>query len=277
MSKTEQVLILEPPAELHFKGTFTSIVTSILKLNNPTEQRVCFKVKTTAPKQYCVRPNSGIIEPKKAVEVAVMLQPFEYNPNEKNKHKFMVQTMFAPDGDFNQDHLWRDATPDSLMDSKLRCVFEAIVDATSNGQNTTDTFSSLNSSDTTKNDLQAAAVKSSPKVSNTERRKVTENEALKGTSTMQDVDGKEAVVRQRARASESGQVSSSRMSRPAEESSSRPVLKQQQPVGVHHQVTAFHEDGSSSGSIVSILQNPFALALMVLVLLLGVLMGKFLL
>ena len=27
-----------------------------------------------------------------------MLQPFDYDPNEKNKHKFMVQTMFAPDG-----------------------------------------------------------------------------------------------------------------------------------------------------------------------------------
>jgi len=28
----------------------------------------------------------------------VMLQPFDYDPNEKNKHKFMVQTMYAPDG-----------------------------------------------------------------------------------------------------------------------------------------------------------------------------------
>lgn len=27
-----------------------------------------------------------------------MLQPFDYDPQEKNKHKFMVQTMFAPDG-----------------------------------------------------------------------------------------------------------------------------------------------------------------------------------
>ena len=27
-----------------------------------------------------------------------MLQPFDYDPNEKNKHKFMVQTMFAPEG-----------------------------------------------------------------------------------------------------------------------------------------------------------------------------------
>ena len=27
----------------------------------------------------------------------VMLQPFSYDPNEKNKHKFMVQSMYAPD------------------------------------------------------------------------------------------------------------------------------------------------------------------------------------
>lgn len=26
----------------------------------------------------------------------VMLQPFDYDPNEKSKHKFMVQSMFAP-------------------------------------------------------------------------------------------------------------------------------------------------------------------------------------
>lgn len=28
--------------------------------------------------------------------LAVMLQPFDYDPNEKSKHKFMVQSMFAP-------------------------------------------------------------------------------------------------------------------------------------------------------------------------------------
>lgn len=27
---------------------------------------------------------------------SVMLQPFDYDPNEKSKHKFMVQTIFAP-------------------------------------------------------------------------------------------------------------------------------------------------------------------------------------
>lgn len=28
--------------------------------------------------------------------LSVMLQPFDYDPNEKSKHKFMVQSMLAP-------------------------------------------------------------------------------------------------------------------------------------------------------------------------------------
>ena len=33
------------------------------------------------------------------------LQPFEYDPQEKNRHKFMVQSMFAPEGEINPDTL----------------------------------------------------------------------------------------------------------------------------------------------------------------------------
>ncbi|XP_013407432.1 vesicle-associated membrane protein/synaptobrevin-binding protein isoform X1 [Lingula anatina] len=125
VAKQEQVLQLDPATELRFKGPFTDVVTSDLNLQNPSDRKVCFKVKTTAPKRYCVRPNSGIIDPKSEVKVAVMLQPFDYDPSEKNKHKFMVQTMFAPDGPIeSQENLWKDITPDQLMDSKLKCVFE---------------------------------------------------------------------------------------------------------------------------------------------------------
>jgi len=124
MAKQDQVIILEPSGELRFRGPFTDVVTATLKLTNPTDKKICFKVKTTAPKRYCVRPNSGVVEPKAAVEVAVMLQPFEYDPSEKNKHKFMVQTMYAPDGPYDAETLWKDAKSEALMDSKLKCVFE---------------------------------------------------------------------------------------------------------------------------------------------------------
>ncbi|ELU18444.1 hypothetical protein CAPTEDRAFT_168430 [Capitella teleta] len=107
-----------------FAGPFTDVVMTELKLSNPTEKRVCFKVKTTAPKRYCVRPNSGIIEPGGKVAVSLMLQPFTYDPKEKNKHKFMVLTMVAPDEFESQDALWKEMPQDQLMDSKLKCVFE---------------------------------------------------------------------------------------------------------------------------------------------------------
>ncbi|KAK2504282.1 hypothetical protein MC885_005933, partial [Smutsia gigantea] len=51
-------------------GPFTDVVTTNLKLGNPTDRNVCFKVKTTAPRRYCVRPNSGIIDAGASINVS---------------------------------------------------------------------------------------------------------------------------------------------------------------------------------------------------------------
>ncbi|KAB0792171.1 hypothetical protein PPYR_14130 [Photinus pyralis] len=124
MAKPEQVLTIEPQNELRFRGPFSVPVTSYMKLTNPSDRKVLFKIKTTAPKKYCVRPNSGILEPSSNAEIAICLQPFVFDPVEKNKHKFMVQTVYAPDSDANLEQLWKDINPEQMMDSKLKCVFE---------------------------------------------------------------------------------------------------------------------------------------------------------
>ncbi|XP_066520391.1 vesicle-associated membrane protein-associated protein B/C isoform X2 [Hoplias malabaricus] len=124
MARPEQVLLLEPQHELKFRGPFTDVVTTTLKLANPTDRNVCFKVKTTAPRRYCVRPNSGVIDAGTSINVSVMLQPFDYDPNEKSKHKFMVQSLIAPPDMTDMEGVWKEAKPEELMDSKLRCVFE---------------------------------------------------------------------------------------------------------------------------------------------------------
>ena len=125
-------------------GPFTSQVSSSMRLSNPSDRKVCFKIKTTAPKRYCVKPNSGVIDPKQTVQISgnfrpqirfnllalcdlrkiitcisVSLQPFEYDPNEKNRHKFMVQSMFAPEGDINQDTLVRSQFNTESVSKKL--------------------------------------------------------------------------------------------------------------------------------------------------------------
>lgn len=53
-------------------GPFTEVVTANLNLRNPSNNPVIFKVKTTAPKQYCVRPNSGLLQPSAAADIAGM-------------------------------------------------------------------------------------------------------------------------------------------------------------------------------------------------------------
>jgi vesicle-associated membrane protein-associated protein A len=40
-----------------------------MSLKNPTEKTILFKIKTTAPKKYCVRPNCGYVDPKSVVEI----------------------------------------------------------------------------------------------------------------------------------------------------------------------------------------------------------------
>lgn len=118
------VLTVEPQNELKFRGPFTVPITSYMKITNPTETKVAYKIKTTAPKKYCVRPNGGVLDPEQSVEIAVSLQPFEYDQSEKNRHKFMVQSLIVPDEDYNLDNLWRDTPTETLWIYKLKCVFE---------------------------------------------------------------------------------------------------------------------------------------------------------
>lgn len=41
-----------------------------MTLKNPSDKKVAFKIKTTAPKRYCVRPNCGELGPKEKAEIS---------------------------------------------------------------------------------------------------------------------------------------------------------------------------------------------------------------
>ena len=124
--KHPQVLELNPTHELVFYGPFEKIATSYLDLKNPSDERVCFKVKTTAPKRYCVRPNCGFLEPYKGIKIAIMLQPMDAGiMEERKKHKFMVQSAIVSRQLESPvlEEIWAKIPPENIMDSKLRCSF----------------------------------------------------------------------------------------------------------------------------------------------------------
>lgn len=62
--------------------------------NNSTEP-LAFKVKTTAPKLYCVRPNASIVPPGESVKISLILQGFTQPlPKDyKCKDKFLIVSL----------------------------------------------------------------------------------------------------------------------------------------------------------------------------------------
>jgi len=118
------------PVELGFQRPFTNEVSQILRIRNPNQTPVAFKVKTTAPKQYCVRPNSGRIQPGKEVGVTVLLQAMKEQPpaDAKCRDKFLVQSVaVTADKEFtNIGAIWQhvdDAERSSVQEKKIRVVY----------------------------------------------------------------------------------------------------------------------------------------------------------
>ncbi|QKX56329.1 uncharacterized protein TRUGW13939_03430 [Talaromyces rugulosus] len=114
-------------SDLGFRRPFDREVTETLRLRNANSDPVAFKVKTTAPKHYCVRPNSGRIEPGRYVEVQVLLQAMKEDPpaDAKCKDKFLVQSV-AITGDLefsNVTSIFEKAPKSSVQERKIRVTW----------------------------------------------------------------------------------------------------------------------------------------------------------
>ncbi|KAH7193734.1 PapD-like protein [Fusarium flagelliforme] len=112
------------PFELSFKRPFTTEVSQVLTLRNPNSTPVAFKVKTTAPKQYCVRPNAGRIEAGQSFDVSVLLQAMKQDPapDARCRDKFLVQsTAITADKEFaSHTAVLETADKASLIERKIR-------------------------------------------------------------------------------------------------------------------------------------------------------------
>jgi len=80
------------PQELAFKVTPDNYSTKQLRLSNRSKQTMAFKIKTTNPKQYFVRPNQGLIKQGDRVIIHVMMGKMAEVPKEKCKDRFLVQS-----------------------------------------------------------------------------------------------------------------------------------------------------------------------------------------
>ncbi|KAF8017054.1 hypothetical protein BT93_H2307 [Corymbia citriodora subsp. variegata] len=92
------------PHELKFIFELRKQSSCSIQLCNKTDQYVAFKIKTTSPKKYCVRPNIGIIEPNGASDFTVTMQAQQVPPPILQcRDKFLIQGTIVPFGTSEED------------------------------------------------------------------------------------------------------------------------------------------------------------------------------
>lgn len=125
MSKTNMTLLeLEPKDTLHFcKTPMTTSPSRVLKLTNANAANVAFKVKTTAPKAYLVRPASGTLRPKETQEVQIILQP-QGMDGSNTSHRFLVQATAVDSSEPVSREYWTTLQKEALQEQRLNVVLE---------------------------------------------------------------------------------------------------------------------------------------------------------
>lgn len=115
------------PMELKFPFELKKQIPCSLHLSNKTDSYVAFKVKTTNPKKYCVRPNTGIVLPKSTCEITVTMQAQkEAPPDMQSKDKFLLQSVKAPEGSTAKDinaEMFNKEAGNVVEECKLRVVY----------------------------------------------------------------------------------------------------------------------------------------------------------
>ncbi|KAK9749231.1 hypothetical protein RND81_02G111400 [Saponaria officinalis] len=84
------------PHELCFPFELNKQICCTMQVSNNTDNFVAFKVKTTNPKKYCVRPNTGIVLPHSTHDLLVTMQEQKEGPTDMQcKDRFLLQSVIT--------------------------------------------------------------------------------------------------------------------------------------------------------------------------------------
>ncbi|KAL6932855.1 uncharacterized protein HGUI_01249 [Hanseniaspora guilliermondii] len=75
-----------------------------ITITNTSDETVTFKVKTTTPKNYCVKPNSEVLKPHQKMDVSIVYLGndndllLSHDPSKpyRCKHKFLIESIPCP-------------------------------------------------------------------------------------------------------------------------------------------------------------------------------------
>ncbi|XP_051999108.1 motile sperm domain-containing protein 2-like isoform X1 [Xyrauchen texanus] len=112
---------ISPAEELSFGAKETEKKCLII-LNNVSKNHVAFKVRTTAPEKYRVKPSNSNCEPGASVDIVVSLHGgFQASP--QDRFLVMAAEMEASAGAAIPDlaQFWKEVSKSKIMEQRLRC------------------------------------------------------------------------------------------------------------------------------------------------------------
>jgi hypothetical protein len=118
------MLLLHPAGELVFELLpDTSTINAVLRIKNAIGEKVAFKVQTTVPEAYLVRPNVGLLGVGEVSEVVITLKTGKLHPTQR--HKFSISAVKTDlEGLESLSSLWTTVSKVDLQTAVLRVVFQ---------------------------------------------------------------------------------------------------------------------------------------------------------
>lgn len=118
------LLDVSPAEELSF-GSGETEKKSLIILSNVTKNQVAFKVRTTAPEKYRVKPSSSCCEPGASIDIVVSLHG---GSQASPQDRFLVMAAEMDNaGSQELTQFWKEVSKTKIMEHRLRChVLESV-------------------------------------------------------------------------------------------------------------------------------------------------------
>uniref|UniRef100_A0A8B9TQS5 Motile sperm domain containing 2 n=1 Tax=Anas platyrhynchos TaxID=8839 RepID=A0A8B9TQS5_ANAPL len=116
------LLHISPAEELYFGSKETGEKKCLIVLTNVTKNVVAFKVRTTAPEKYRVKPSNSSCEPGTSLDIIVSLHG-GFAASLQDRFLIMAAEMDQSSGSGVQDlsQFWKEVPRTKVMEHRLRC------------------------------------------------------------------------------------------------------------------------------------------------------------
>ncbi|XP_048350164.1 motile sperm domain-containing protein 2 [Sphaerodactylus townsendi] len=116
------LLHISPAEELHFGSKETGEKKCLIVLTNVTKNTVAFKVRTTAPDKYRVKPSNSSCEPGTSLDIIVSLHG-GCTASLQDRFLIMAAEMDQCPGTGTQElaQFWKEVPRNKVMEHRLRC------------------------------------------------------------------------------------------------------------------------------------------------------------